>query len=104
MPENLDERILKCLDRALDTLGQSVKQTTYFYLAKEEGVVPRDLINNTRKFLDALHNFFSDGADVIEHLIIRELRKEADLSIIESGNLPDAIRSTRARLEGRSVL
>lgn len=98
-----DETILKCLDRALDTLGQSVKHVTYFYLAKEEDIVPRDIIVNTQKFLDALHNFFGDGADVIQHWIVRELRKEADLSVKESANLPNAIKSTRAILLKRHV-
>ena len=98
-----DERILKCLDRALDTLGQSVKRVTYFYLAKEEGLVPKDLIRKPGRFLDGLHNFFGTGADIIENWIIRELRKEADLSIKESGNLPDAVQNARTKLTGRSI-
>ena len=97
-----DERILKCLDRALDTLGQSVKRVTYFYLAKEEGLVPKDLIRKPGRFLDGLHNFFGTGADIIENWIIRELRKEAYLSIRESGNLLEAIENAKRKLAGKA--
>ena len=101
--DDSDKRILECLDRAFDILGQSVKRVTYFYLAKEEGLVPGDLIRKPGRFLDGLHNFFGTGANVIENLIIRELRKEADLSIKESGNLPDAVQNARIKLTGRSI-
>lgn len=103
LPDDTEERIVKCLDRALDTLGQSVKHVTYFYLAKEEDLVPKDIVINTQRFLHALHNLFGFGADLIEQWIVKELRKEVDLSLEESGNLPDAIKNARARLASRSV-
>ena len=103
MLDDADERILTCLDRALDILGSSVKRVTYFYLSKEEGLVPTDLIKNPRRFVNALYNFFGDGAGVIETWILRELRKEADLLIRESANLPDAVKHTKAKLTGRSI-
>lgn len=103
LSDDSDERILKCLDRALDSLGESVKRVTYFYLAKEDGVVTEDLVRNPQKFLAALRNFYGEGADIIEHWMIRQLRKEAHLSIEESRNLLDAIQKARTKLTGRSV-
>lgn len=96
-----EERILACLDRALDILGPSVKYVIYFYLLKKEGVGPRDLIENPKRFLQALHNFFGNGADVMEYWINRELRKEAGLCIEESRNLLEAIANARLRLAER---
>lgn len=69
MLDDSDERILKCLDRALDSLGNAAKKATYFYLAKENGVAPQDLIKNPERFARALQNLFGETTATIERLI-----------------------------------
>lgn len=74
MPENDFERLLiKAVDQALSSLGESSKQAIYFYLDKNFSIEKQEIPHKIEPFEEALEEVFGDGASFLEVLIMKRL-------------------------------
>jgi hypothetical protein len=68
------ERILlKAIDDALASLGDSARQAIYFHLEKKFKISKKDIPHRLKDFADGLEKIFGLGARFIEILIMKNL-------------------------------
>jgi hypothetical protein len=83
-----DKLLVGAIDEALNSLGESVKQSIYFHI-ENRFKVPKDKIpENLVEFQGGLEKIFGIGAQYIEILIMKNLHKKIGLPLkTESKNL-----------------
>jgi hypothetical protein len=81
-----DLKILACLDEALDSYGESVKQVIYWNLEKTFGVQKESIPEYPEKFVQTLEKIFGSGANLVEGTIVKHLASLGDSSILTSAN------------------
>ena len=78
---NFDDLLLNSIDDALTSLGESVKQSTYFHIENKYSVPRKDIPCNLRRFQEGLEKIFGTGARFIEILIMKNLHSEIGLPL-----------------------
>jgi len=81
--EELKKRILRCVDKALDTFGESFRQVVYYYVGQNYGLKQQDIVDRPQDFVEALRNIFGAGADVIERVLAENIKSEFNIDIVE---------------------
>ncbi len=91
-------KISQCIDKALDSLGEGVKQSFYyqieerFQLPKDEFASrPEDVIEDLREILGPT------GSSSVERLIVKEIRKEFGLDSSDQAALSVVINEARRK-------
>jgi hypothetical protein len=69
-----DYDLLKCVDKALDKFGTSVKQTIYWKITILHGSLQNAIVENPSIFIGVLHDIFRDSSIGVERSIIEEIR------------------------------
>jgi hypothetical protein len=76
-----DKLLVNAIDDALNSLGESVKQSIYFHI-ENKFKVPRDKIpENLAEFQGGLEKIFGAGAQFIEILIMKNLHSKVGLPL-----------------------
>jgi len=85
-------RIFQCIDRALGSLGEGVKESFYHQMKERSNLTvdkfatrPLELIENLREILGTA------GSSIVEKLIIREIRLSFGLNLRHGTGLMQAI-------------
>jgi len=65
--------LMEAIDEALNSLGESAKQSIYFHLEKKFKVAKKDIPSCIEEFEDGLKKIFGLGAHFIEILIMKNL-------------------------------
>jgi len=73
MGQKFDEALLKAVDFAFDTLGESCRKALYFHLRTTFHVRKREIPKKVGEFDKALRLIFKDGAVFLERLILERL-------------------------------
>jgi hypothetical protein len=83
----VDQKIVECVDSALQKFGESVKTSIYYYLEKDFNLGKSEIPRNPEAFENALTAIFGEqGGKVIKELILAEiknnfkLKREPDLT------------------------
>jgi hypothetical protein len=76
---NVDRILLEAVDESLSSLGESSKQSIYFYLDSSFNIKKQEIPNKVEAFVDALEKIFGLGADFIESLIMKRLAEKIEL-------------------------
>lgn len=71
-----DEILLKSVDDALVSLGESARQAIYFHLEKQFKVEKREIPRQLDNFEKGLEKIFGPGAKFIEILIMKKLHEK----------------------------
>jgi hypothetical protein len=89
-------KIFECIDKALGSLGEGVKQSFYHQMKNRSNLTidkfatrPKDLIENLRQILGV------SGSTIVEKLIIREVRAAFGLQLRSDIQLEEAISDAR---------
>jgi hypothetical protein len=89
-------KIFECIDKALGSLGEGVKQSFYHQMKERSNLTidkfamkPQDLIENLRQILGV------SGSTIVERLIIQEIKSSFGLKLPAGINLPEAISEAR---------
>ena len=83
------DRILSCVDRGLDHLGENVKHVIYWHLEHEFGVKKDKIPDKPKEFIRGLEGMYGLGATIIERSIVREIVSEFE---IEANDFVEAVR------------
>ena len=68
-----DELLLTAIDEALNSLGESVKQSIYYHIENRFSVERSTIPENLENFQAGLEKLFGTGARFIEILIMKNL-------------------------------
>jgi hypothetical protein len=68
-----DKLLVSAIDEALDSLGESVKQSTYFHIENNFKLARAEIPENLFEFQGGLEGIFGSGAQYIEILIMKNL-------------------------------
>jgi hypothetical protein len=71
-----DKILLSAIDDALNSLGESVKQSIYFHIENKFRVPRKDIPENLCEFQGGLEKIFGAGARFIEILIMKNLHSK----------------------------
>lgn len=95
------DRVLDCIDKGLDTFGESVKQAIYWRLEAEYRLKRRDIVERPDVFSKNLFKIFGVGTKTVEHVIIEKLRATFDTPNIMVQDLAGMIALVKMRLYER---
>ena len=68
-----DKILLRAIDEALESLGESVRQSIYFHIENKFNVARNEIPENLQQFQGGLKEIFGAGAQFIEFLIMKNL-------------------------------
>lgn len=68
--------LLKAVDSALLSLGDSARQSVYFHLEKKFRITREDVPNRIDDFSRGLERIFGEGAKFLEILVMKKLYEE----------------------------
>lgn len=71
--KSFDEILIKAVDEALASLGESARQSIYFHLQDKFRITKTDIPNRLEEFAEGLEKIFGLGAHFIEILIMKSL-------------------------------
>lgn len=77
--------LVDAIDETLNSFGESVKQSIYFYIENEFKVARKDIPENLEEFQEGLEKIFGAGARFIEILIMRNLHMKIGLPLKMEG-------------------
>jgi hypothetical protein len=100
-----DYDLLKCVDRALDKFGTSVKQTIYWKITILHGSLQNAIVENPSIFIGVLHDIFRDSSIGVERSIVEEIRTVftfVEGEVVES--LGDALKLAKEQITPTSLL
>lgn len=103
--ENCD--LERCIDRALDDFGSSVKQNVYFTMLMNSGLRYDDIVKNPEEFVHSLGQAFVDeeSSKSARRAIVREISAVFNLiSLRGSSDVAKAIRMAGDHVAGLSGL
>jgi len=74
--------LLNAIDEALNSLGESVKQSIYFHIENKFSVTRNEIPRNLQGFQVGLEKIFGTGARFIEILIMKNLHSKIGRPLI----------------------
>ena len=78
---DFDKILLNAIDEALNSLGESVKQSIYFHIENKFCVARNDIPESLQDFQGGLEKIFGTGAQFIEILIMKNLHSRIGLPL-----------------------
>jgi hypothetical protein len=76
-----DKLLVGAIDEALNSLGESVKQSIYFHIERKFNVARNEIPENLEEFQGGLEKIFGTGARFIEILIMKNLHSKIGLPL-----------------------
>lgn len=76
--ERFEKVLIEAVDEGLSSLGESSKRAIYFHLKESFNVEREEIPHKVEVFIDALEEIFGGGADFLEILIMKRLRKKIE--------------------------
>ncbi|MGI0079721.1 MAG: hypothetical protein ACRECH_08855 [Nitrososphaerales archaeon] len=98
--QEANSKIKNCIDQALDSYGDSVKQVIYWNLEKMFGITSDRIPENPEKFVSALEKIFGAGAGIVERTIINEISLVPGIGNLKSDDLVKALRTGCRHFQG----
>ena len=95
-----DKLLLSAIDEALNSLGESVKQSIYFHIESKFSVTRNAIPANLVEFQGGLEKIFGTGARFIEILIMKNLHSKIGLPLIMENEQLEFVKYVDAAKEG----
>jgi hypothetical protein len=73
-----DKILLRAIDEALNSLGESVSQSIYFHIENKFSVARNEIPENLQQFQGGLKEIFGAGAQFIESLIMKNVHTKME--------------------------
>ncbi len=95
-----DKLLLSAIDEALNSLGESVRQSIYFHIENKFNVTRNAIPENLEEFQGGLEKIFGTGARFIEILIMKKLHSKIGLPLKIEGEQLEFVKYVDAAKEG----
>jgi hypothetical protein len=73
---SFEKILLEAVDEGLSLLGESSKQTLYFYLENSYKIKRGDISRRIDEFVEAIETIFGTGGRILELLIMKQLYRK----------------------------
>jgi hypothetical protein len=94
---DVEQKILQCVDEALETLGSSGRKALLSHLEKSAGLKRKEIPEKPELFCNGLNVILGDrGGDVVKKLIVKRLLTGFGLQHKSSLTLAEAIKLVKA--------
>jgi len=80
---DFEKTLLKAVDHALLSLGESPRRAIYYHLDKSFKLQREEIPEDTDEFSQALNSIFGPGAEVIKRIIVKNLYSKLNLDFEE---------------------
>ncbi len=80
--KEFDELLLRAVDEAFLSLGESVKKSIYFHLEEQFKLKPKQIPRQLKKFQSSIEKIFGSGARFLEILIMKNLYLKVKGSVV----------------------
>jgi hypothetical protein len=70
---SFDMLLLRSIDEALNSMGESVSQSIYFHIEDKFGIIKDEIPVKLQEFQEGLKEIFGAGAQFVEILIMKKL-------------------------------
>ncbi len=87
-----EDKILMCIDRGLNHLGETVKYVIFWHIENTFGLKRDKIPDKPEEFLRGLEGMYGSGAKIIEEDIVREIIDEFG---IEANGFIEAVRKVK---------
>jgi len=91
---------MSAIDEALNSLGESIKQSIYFHIENKFKVARNEIPENLEEFQGGLEKIFGTGARFIEILIMKNLHSKIGLPLIIESEQLEFVEYVGAAKEG----
>ena len=91
---------MNAIDEALNSLGESVRQSIYFHIENKFSVARNKIPENLMEFQGGLEKIFGTGARFIEILIMKNLHSKIGLPLIMESEQLEFVEYVDAAKEG----
>ena len=98
--QEFDKLLLNAIDEALNSLGESVKQSIYFHIENKFSVARNAIPENLVEFQGGLEKIFGTGARFIEILIMKNLHSKIGLPLLMESKQLEFVKYVDAAKEG----
>ena len=98
--QEFDKLLLSAIDEALNSLGESVKQSIYFHIENKFSVARNAIPENLVEFQGGLEKIFGTGARFIEILIMKNLHSKIGLPLLMESKQLEFVKYVDAAKEG----
>jgi len=78
---DFDDILLKSIDEAFFSLGESVRQSIYFHLEEQFQIKRKQIPKHLKKFQTSIEKIFGSGARFLEILIMKNLYLKVGCSV-----------------------
>jgi hypothetical protein len=95
--EESDKELLSCIDKAFDSLGESVKQVVFWNFERMFHLKRSEIPAQPERFVEAIRSMFGPGANIIERNIIREISNSVELANTDGRGLAIVIAKARSQ-------
>lgn len=93
-----NQRIIKCIDEGLQTVGESIKHVIYFCLEKNFRLKKEEIPEHPEVFEQALASIFGEeGSKIIEELIIQKITQNFNLKHKSKLSFVEALQAVKSR-------
>jgi len=99
--QGLENILLAAVERALSLIGEDFAQVTFYNLDTKYSLGKPDIPRKPERFIQALHDMFGDGAQIIEMFIKRAICREMGLNpnTLKRPGMPRCIKELLSRKE-----
>ena len=91
-------KISQCIDRALDSLGEGVRQSLYYQIENKNHISRETVATKPEVVIEYLRTILGpSGSSIVEKLIIREIRRTFGLEFAGNSSLTSVINEARQK-------
>ncbi len=91
-------KISQCIDKALDSLGDGIRQSLYYQISKKYKLPMEQIVVKPDEVIEHLQQILGPtGSSFVQKLIIREISNAFGLEFRAGVSLPDAIQQARTK-------
>jgi hypothetical protein len=95
LSNDVDERMMASITRALEKIGKGVSSVSFWHFKTETELEPDKIPRNIEKFSKAMSSLFGLGYALIQTSIVAKMKKEFQISNLPNGNLQEAVEIIR---------
>jgi hypothetical protein len=95
-----DKILVSAIDEALNSMGESIRQSIYFHIENKFKVTRNEIPENLEEFQGGLEKIFGAGAQFIEILIMKNLHSKIGLPLKMESEQLEFVKYIGAAKEG----
>ncbi len=98
---SVDDEIISCVDRGLESVGHHVRSAVYWHLERMGHISKFEIPENPEAFIQGLRAVFRESSAGVERAILQEISAKFELNYSNAKDLVEAISELKAKSIGQ---